>query len=72
MPGLPLERRQPTFDLSELVGRKAEDATARCERDGFHVQVIDLAKMVAVTLEYSPNRIRLSVRRGVVEDCHQG
>ncbi|WP_410606185.1 hypothetical protein [Amycolatopsis sp. lyj-109] len=72
MPGFPLERRSPSFDLAELVGRKTEDARARCERDGFHVQVVDLDKTVAVTLEYSPNRIRLVTRRGVVEDCHRG
>jgi hypothetical protein len=72
MPGFPLRRRPPTFDLAELVGRKTEDARERCERDGFQVQVIDLGKLSAVTLDLRPNRIRLHVRRGVVEDCHQG
>ncbi|WP_086846216.1 hypothetical protein [Amycolatopsis kentuckyensis] len=72
MPGSPFPRRLPSFDLAELVGRTTEDARQRCERDGFHVQVIDLDKTAAVTLEYHSNRIRLGVRRGVVEDCHQG
>ena len=70
MSGFPLERRQPSFDLAELVGRKVEDAKARCERDGFRVEVLD--QHTWVTLELDPNRIRLSARRGVVEDCHQG
>ncbi|MGW3964385.1 hypothetical protein ACWED2_31535 [Amycolatopsis sp. NPDC005003] len=72
MPGFPLDPRRPSFDLAELVGRKAEDASGRCERDGFHVQVVDLDKTMAVTLEHRPDRIRLFTRRGVVEDCHQG
>ncbi len=72
MLGFPLRRRPPSFDLAELVGRKIEDARARCERDGFQVQVVDLGKPSAVTLDRRPNRIRLHVRRGVVEDCHQG
>ncbi|QKV75512.1 hypothetical protein [Amycolatopsis sp. Hca4] len=71
MPRFPPVPRQPTFDLAELVGRKTEDATERCERDGFQVQVID-GTTEAVTLELRPNRIRLTTRRGVVEDCHQG
>ncbi|MGW3996728.1 hypothetical protein ACWEF6_24850 [Amycolatopsis sp. NPDC004772] len=70
MPGFPLERRQPSFDLAELVGRKTEDAKARCERDGFQVELLD--QHSKVTLELNPNRIRLTVRRGLVEDCHQG
>ncbi|KDN21332.1 hypothetical protein [Amycolatopsis rifamycinica] len=70
MPGF--ERRQPSFDLAELVGRKIGDARERCERDGFHVQVVDLDRHPAVTLEWRPDRIRLAARRGVVEDCHQG
>ncbi|ADJ43571.1 hypothetical protein AMES_1747 [Amycolatopsis mediterranei S699] len=72
MPGFPLELRPPSFDLAELVGRKTDEATARCERDGFQVQVFDIEKPSAVTLELRRNRIRLHVRRGVVEDCHQG
>ncbi|MEU4519655.1 hypothetical protein AB0F52_13180 [Amycolatopsis sp. NPDC024027] len=72
MPGFPLPRRPPSFDLAELVGRKTEDARERCERDGFQVQVIDAGTPSAVTLDLRPNRIRLHVRRGVVEDCHQG
>ncbi|MGW5744229.1 hypothetical protein [Amycolatopsis sp. NPDC003861] len=70
MPGFPLERRQPSFDLTELIGRKTEDAKARCERDGFQVELLD--QHSKVTLELNPNRIRLTVRRGLVEDCHQG
>ncbi|HET6708378.1 hypothetical protein [Amycolatopsis sp.] len=73
MPGFPFpERRRPSFDLAELVGRKTEDAQARCERDGFHVQGFDLDRHPWVTLDWSPNRIRLFTRRGVVEECHQG
>ncbi|WP_410574860.1 hypothetical protein [Amycolatopsis sp. cmx-4-61] len=73
MPGFPFpELRRPSFDLAELVGRKVEDARARCERDGFQVQVFDLDRHPAVTLELNRNRIRLTARRGVVRDCHQG
>jgi hypothetical protein len=72
MPGFPFERRSPSFDLAELIGRKTEDARQRCERDGFQVQVFDLDRHPAATLELNPNRIRLTTRRGVVEDCHQG
>ncbi|GHG24955.1 MULTISPECIES: hypothetical protein [Amycolatopsis] len=72
MPGFPFDRRKPSFDLAELVGRTTEDARERCERDGFLVQVVDLERNPWVTLELKPNRIRLTVRRGVVEDCHQG
>jgi hypothetical protein len=72
MPGFPPERRQPSFDLGELVGRKTEDAGARCARDGFHVQVFDRDHHPWRTLDWRPDRIRLTTRRGVVEDCHQG
>ncbi|MFB9688589.1 hypothetical protein [Amycolatopsis plumensis] len=72
MPGFPFERRRPSFDPAELIGRKTEDARQRCEREGFEVQVADLGRRSWVTLELKPNRIRLTVRRGVVEDCHQG
>ncbi|WP_242546665.1 hypothetical protein [Amycolatopsis sp. MtRt-6] len=67
-----MQRRQPSFDLAELVGRKTEDVRERCARDGFQVQVIDLDRHPWVTLELNPHRIRLSTRRGVVEECHQG
>ena len=67
-----MQRRQPSFDLAELVGRKTEDAKARCEREGFPVQVVDRDHHPAVTLDRRPDRIRLFTRRGVVEDCHQG
>lgn len=72
MPESPLERRPPSFDLDELVGRKAEEAKERCERQGFDVQVVDLDKTDYVTLDLRLNRIRLFARRGVVERCHQG
>jgi len=68
----PLELRQPSFDLDELPGRKAGEARERCERDGFAVQVIDVGTTSAVTLEMRPHRVRLFVRRGVVERCHRG
>jgi len=67
-----LKRREPSFDLEELPGTKVAAARERCERDGFDVQVIDLEKTSARTLEFRPNRIRLLARRGVVERCHQG
>ena len=70
--GFSLGRRPPSFDLAELVGRKAEDARERCERDGFVVQVLDLGKTAAVTLDWHQNRIRLFTRRGRVERCHRG
>jgi len=70
MPEFRLERRRPSFDLGELIGRNAEEAKERCEREGFDVQVVDAEKTSAITLEWRSNRIRLFVRRG--EDCHQG
>ncbi|MGW4057576.1 hypothetical protein ACWEGE_04820 [Amycolatopsis sp. NPDC004747] len=72
MPEIRLERRLPSFDLAELIGRKTAEARARCERDGFRVQVVDLDRASGVTLDWRPDRIRLETRRGLVEDCHQG
>jgi hypothetical protein len=72
MPEIPLKRRQPSFDLAELVGRKTEEARHRCERDGFQVEVLDLDRPAGVKLNWCPDRVRLTTRRGVVEDCHQG
>ena len=46
MPEVPLKRRQPSFDLAELIGRKTEDARQRCECDGFRVQVFFLSCVI--------------------------
>lgn len=68
----PPEKRAPSFDLDELVGKPVDEARERCERDGFDVQVVDVEKTSAVTLELRTNRVRLFARRGVVERWSQG
>ncbi|KFU77875.1 Potato inhibitor I family protein [Amycolatopsis lurida] len=64
--------RGPSFALSELVGSRVDEARAKGEADGFEVQVVDLEGHGAVTLDLRPNRIRLYVRRGKVEDATRG
>ncbi|MGY6654406.1 hypothetical protein ACXIZN_19745 [Amycolatopsis sp. TRM77291] len=64
--------RTPSFALSELVGSRVDEARSKCEADGFQVEVVDLEGHGAVTLDHRPNRIRLYVRRGKVEEARAG
>jgi hypothetical protein len=66
------EKRKASFDLTDLIGRAVADAQQRCEADGFDVQVLDLEKHPALTLEFRPNRVRLMTRHGKVEEVLQG
>jgi len=65
------DRRKPSFDLAELVGHSASEAKDRCEAAGFKVQVIDLDRTNAITLDYNPERIRLMIRYGKVTETRQ-
>ncbi|MFD6070168.1 MULTISPECIES: hypothetical protein [Amycolatopsis] len=64
--------RAPSFALSELVGSRVDEARGKCEADGFQVEVLDLDRPGAVTLERRSDRIRLRVRRGKVEEARVG
>lgn len=64
--------RAPSFALSELVGSRVDEARAKCEADGFQVEVVDREGHGAVTLDHRPNRIRLYARRGKVEEAKVG
>jgi hypothetical protein len=64
--------RKPSFDLTELSGCSVNKAKARCESDGFTVQLHDLEQTPAAELDYRPNRIRFLVQGGKVVEAHQG
>jgi len=66
------EKREASFDLSDLIGLAVADAQRKCEDDGFVVQLLDLDKHHAITLDYNANRVRLMNRQGIVRRVHQG
>ncbi|MEC3981403.1 hypothetical protein [Amycolatopsis sp. H20-H5] len=66
------ELREPSFELAELLGRPADEARRRCEEDGFFVQIVDLGRTDALTLDLRLDRIRLLTRHGKVERVSPG
>lgn len=66
------EKRKASFDLTDLIGLAVADAQRKCEDDGFDVQVLDLDKHQAMTLDFRPNRVRLMIRHRKVEEVSQG
>lgn len=58
--------------LADLEGSRVDEARSICEAAGFEVQVVDRERHEFVTLDHRPNRIRLYVRRGKVEEAKRG
>lgn len=66
-----LRMKKASFDLASLIGQRPDVAKARCEEDGFIVEILRPGT-IALKLDLNPNRVRLRVERNRVADFHQG
>jgi hypothetical protein len=65
-------RRDPRIPLGDVVGRPVGDVVGLYRADGFRVEIVDADHTPVMTLEFSPDRIRLIARAGRVVRAVQG
>jgi hypothetical protein len=66
--------RRPSFDLNEVIGLPVDEAKERFRADGYNWVVVETERPEGSprTLEWAPNRVRLSVREDRVVAVDMG